>query len=695
MLPRLSERNPRDLLIAICLALGLTMWFWLDLWLGGGLIGGDVYSYYLPQKAFYADSLKQGLWPFWNPLVGHGYPLVGESQTGVFYPPTWLLYRLLDLNTAYNLNHLFHYVLAFLATVALARDLNISLRGAILTGLIFVYGWFPPRCCWEWAIITGAYLPLNLWLLRRYYLRQEPLYLWGLATGTGLQLLAGHYNLAFITLLGLLAWGVYESLAPRAMGREGVPARFSLLPFFAILLGVGLASIQLFPTWELKRESQRETQGNTRIPAFDPAVGHLPPRSLSQVIAPWLWYGDMSVLNQKLNSPHRLSHPAETNPVEAHLYFSLTGLLLAGMGGWSLTRRASADEQRLRMHAAIGILAVVYATGWLLPITAHLPGFSYFRGPGRFTVLTALAVGLWAARGWDVLAGKLAPALRNGIWAVLFVAMVLEFSWVSQRVTYTYMVPETPVDHRKESVIGTMLGDQSPPARLFAPGANLPTLTGVAATPVYLGLGPQAYFDPLLTLPLGDTSVPFGAAPSLEQIAWLRRAGVTHILGFAPPAPDRPELRLIWSGYDPVLNPAWGRREPLYLSILSETRGRAAWQNLDGISSQAEGIRWQTYRPDLVELVVSTPRENVLILTDLLDPNWQLYVNGEPRNTLPIEGMFRGAELSPGQSFVQWRYEPWGIFIGLWLSVAGITIWLLWGTRSLFSSISPLLFTSR
>ncbi|MBW3543325.1 MAG: hypothetical protein KY476_23980, partial [Planctomycetes bacterium] len=61
-------------LLAAAAALGLTFAFWPALWRGGGLIGGDIYSYFLPQKVFYAEKLREGELPLWNPLAGHGYP---------------------------------------------------------------------------------------------------------------------------------------------------------------------------------------------------------------------------------------------------------------------------------------------------------------------------------------------------------------------------------------------------------------------------------------------------------------------------------------------------------------------------------------------------------------------------------------------------------------------------------------------
>src|SRR6187399_2783481 len=103
-------------------AVGLTLVFWLALWTGGGLVGSDIYAYFLPQKAFFAEQLRDGAIPIWNNLIGWGYPQLAESQTGVFYPLNLPLYYWLDLNTAFNASQIVHYVLAFVFAWMLARE---------------------------------------------------------------------------------------------------------------------------------------------------------------------------------------------------------------------------------------------------------------------------------------------------------------------------------------------------------------------------------------------------------------------------------------------------------------------------------------------------------------------------------------------------------------------------------------------
>ncbi|MEE3285514.1 MAG: hypothetical protein VX311_13110, partial [Planctomycetota bacterium] len=196
----------RFTLLVWLLGIALAGLFWWPLVTGGGFVGGDIYSYYFPQKTFYAEQLQQGHSPFWNDRVGHGYPMLAESQAGVFYPPHLALYTWLEVNTAYSLSHLLHYVLAFVFTVGYARRFGIPRFGALLAGLVYVYGWFPTRSCWEWAIIGGTWLPAALWSVECLLQTRRWRFAGLLAGILWIQMMAGHFQLAWITQLVLVVY---------------------------------------------------------------------------------------------------------------------------------------------------------------------------------------------------------------------------------------------------------------------------------------------------------------------------------------------------------------------------------------------------------------------------------------------------------------------------------------------------------
>ncbi len=60
-------------------AIGFTLLFWWPLACGGGLVGGDTYRYFLPQKVVYAELLHRHELPLWNSWVGFGYPTGRET----------------------------------------------------------------------------------------------------------------------------------------------------------------------------------------------------------------------------------------------------------------------------------------------------------------------------------------------------------------------------------------------------------------------------------------------------------------------------------------------------------------------------------------------------------------------------------------------------------------------------------------
>jgi hypothetical protein len=749
--------------LATCgLALGLTLVFWLPIWCGAGFVGGDIYSYFFPQKVIYAEALQAGELPLWNDRAGFGYPLLAESQTGIFYPPNLVLYRLLDPHTAFHVSFLLHYFVAFVFASVAARRLGIGLLPSWLTALVYVYGWFPPRTCVEWAIIGGTWLPAALWCAEGFLSSR----LWRYAIGLGgilaMQLLAGHFQIAWFTLLLLAAyvparvfWFGDRGHQPSAIGHQPDttdqkpvihPWRVTIVAYVAITCGLSLAAVQLLPTYELKVRSQRATVGRDHELDF----GAIPPWYWTQVFRPSHWYSPLTDRETAFRESPPLGR-SRTNSAEAHLYFGAVPLLLALIGIAGSTRRECVTQ----FWIVLAALSWLYTSGWLLPITRHLPGFNYFQGAGRYGVLTTFAVAMlaglaldrflrepvasrkstvvlligavWSASVWfflgdDVAAvvsqlqisnplvvssskaaatnGPLLELVRVGVLLTLVIAPLVALWWCSERasgadarfvllgwlllttavefwtisrlVTFAPIIESPPLKLLAESPVRRTLLEAAktrPTLRLFAPGANLPSTLGVPSAPVYLTFGPAEYVDESLQLPVveGTTVVP----GTQQQLDWLRRVGVTHVLCFEPPAMAS-AMKLVWKGDDPFLNRAWGRAgQPLFLYEIEHSLGRLQLQSANG--ERREPNSWQMTafesRADAVECAVEIHEAGVLLLADLDYPGWSVTVDGRPAESLRVDGQFRGVRLDPGSHRVIWSYRPrsvrWGTAISL------------------------------
>ena len=110
MLPTVDRRQ-----FPLILALILVGTILGGLLVGYEPVGGDPDRMYRPLKSELARALGENRLPFWSERFGLGVPLVAESHVAAFYPPNLVLYRVLDVSTAYRLSMWLHY-LALVAT---------------------------------------------------------------------------------------------------------------------------------------------------------------------------------------------------------------------------------------------------------------------------------------------------------------------------------------------------------------------------------------------------------------------------------------------------------------------------------------------------------------------------------------------------------------------------------------------------
>jgi hypothetical protein len=777
-----SSFHFKTCLLYFLIATGLTLLFWLPLWFGGGFVGGDLYSYFFPQKILYAESLQQLEIPFWNNRTGWGYPLIGESQTGVFYPFNLLLYQIFSPNNAYHFNQIIHYIIAFITTILFARRTGISKSSSILAALIFVYGWFPARACVEWGIVTGAWLPVTLFCLESFLQSKLWRYLVLLSAAICLQLLAGHFELAFLTqltLVGYLLLRLFLKSTPASSSskesnskknnqknkQKKIKANVDSLDFISastnrnklkliaitflfIFLGGMLASVQLLPTYELKKRSQRDSINKNHELEF----GSIPIWYMEQIVRPAKWYSLLVNRNKEFQK-HPPVNQARTNEVEAHLYF---GLIPIGFVFWSIWYSFKSKDSRSIIWMIIGLLFGLYTTGILLMVTKYLPGFQYFQGPGRYGIVTTLAVAMVAGLALDrfldqkftkpksimllivllysfyscwslssdtdflhskfggthkYLFGSL--TLNSSFWlfisfagflgmlaglfflsnqtdqskqkgkmlviAAIVLATFSEFWIISRNITFVTMVQDPPITHLSESPVKKILAESDQPVRMWSPGANFPNVLGCSSIPVYLTFGPSVYFDEKWNMPHSENGIK--EDPAQGQIHWLKNNGITHLLSYEPLNEKNWQMKLLWKGFDPVLNPAWARfREPIYLYQIENALGRA-WL-VDPTESNRvlknSNSKITKYHANEVQIDVNTPKLSRLILADLKFPGWNVYVDGkqiEQKSEDSVKDtIFREVNLNPGKHQVVWKYQSESIYWGTVLSLIAFFI---------------------
>jgi hypothetical protein len=278
------------LLLALSLA-----FYWKILFTDEAMFPWDAADYFYPTFGFVHEQLRHLRLPLWNPFVLSGYPIVGDIQAQIFYPPNWLFvllspfsplpYRLVEIQA------ILHMTLGGFFLYLLAREFVENKTAAFLGGVLFAFGGaMVARTQHINAIAAMAWSPLIFLLARRGLLYKDGLY--GAAAGIcfGIQLLAGRWQTSLYLGLLLLLYFAYEACAG--------PLRSKLWPHWITSLGViaglgaALAMVQIIPCYQLGVESIRSyvnywevTAGNdprflwtSFIPNFFGGINEFPQR---------------------------------------------------------------------------------------------------------------------------------------------------------------------------------------------------------------------------------------------------------------------------------------------------------------------------------------------------------------------------------------------------------------------------------
>jgi hypothetical protein len=405
-------------------------WLWLagllviiSLSLADGLLGNvvayerDTAVFYFPLMSWVGQQLQQGHFPLWTPQFFGGYPIFADGEIGLAYPPALLALLSLPPDRAFIALRLVHLCLAGAGMFALARLWRLPYPSALLAGLVFSLGSFlQAQIHHENIVRTASWLPLVLACIEKGlqtagWRRQLR---WSLlaAVALGMAGLSLHSQVLVMELLVLTAYAAMRwAIGPLAYGdghdrtwpapgsseestydevpldRVGRPWLRRLLVVLrvcapAVVLGIGLAAVEILPLLELASFSAR---GNG-IPYSQAAAYSVTPIGLLQLVFPYLFRG-----------PGSLQWGLWTH-WESYVFIGLAPLVLAAIALLCVRRREVAA------WGIIGGVGLVLALGQYSPLNLDyylwlVPGLSGLRAPGRFTFLVVLAGAMLAGYG--------------------------------------------------------------------------------------------------------------------------------------------------------------------------------------------------------------------------------------------------------------------------------------------------------
>lgn len=241
-------------------------------------------------KYLVVEGLRDLSLPLWNPYEMGGKPLLGNFQSGVFYPVN-LLFFIFDFKTAWALFIIFSQLIGAFFMYAYLRILEKSHSARIFGAITFVFSGF--LIAWyEWGTVAHAFLwlPFCLYLCEKIEKERNKskslVVKYGLFLGAGFafSLFAGHPQ---TTLYLIILTFVYFLLVTKLSWRSKFTAIASSVVIFSIVSFVQIYQGLFFMANSLRGLDQIYT----RVEGW-----FVPYQNIIQFIAPD-FFGNPSTLN--------------------------------------------------------------------------------------------------------------------------------------------------------------------------------------------------------------------------------------------------------------------------------------------------------------------------------------------------------------------------------------------------------------
>ena len=382
-----SRSRRWDVTAVVCLVVGMSLLYWPlitpDQARRASFPEGDFYDQFYAFARYEHSRLWAGELPLWNPYTFGGHPFLADIQSAVFYPPS-LLVMLLSGPGEFSpqwliAESLVHTCLGALLTYLFVRRLtafsedSVSIVAAVLSALTFGLGGYltsyPPL---QLAVLeTQVWLPLILLLLDLGIVERRWTPILGAGVAWGVALLAGHPQSAMYVVYCALAYGLFRTFESRRAWIWRLAANVTW-----IVIGVGIAAVQVLPSWEFMQLSVRSGL------SYEELKGGFALRDLVQAFLP-------GVLT--LWSP---------------VYVGIGALVLVGaafLGAFSARGNRSLRAQVIfwGLLVLVSTLLSLGGNAFLYPLFYRIvPGFNLFRSQERAIYLASFGLSILAGYGW-------------------------------------------------------------------------------------------------------------------------------------------------------------------------------------------------------------------------------------------------------------------------------------------------------
>lgn len=345
----------------------------------------------IPWKSLAVSLEKQFQLPLWNPYSFGGYPLLGNFQTGAFYPLN-ILFFLLPFSFAWSIFILLQPILGGISLYVYLRNVKLHPLASILGGVAFAFSGF--SVVWlEWGNVmhTLLWLPILLLAIDKIFVYRRSKIAWYSIYFLALifSFLAGHLQMFFYMVVLV---HVYLFLRWYLLDRTLKPWYWGVSFAMGALV---LTSIQWIPTLQFILHSARNMDQNY----LTTEGWFLPYQHLLQFIIPDFF-----------GNPATLNYWGVWNYAEFVGYIGILPLLFA------LFATFFRHDKKTWFFAGMTLGALLFALPTplgIVPFVLHIPFLSTSQ-PTRLIGIVDFCLPVLAALGLDAF-------MKKKIWAILWI----------------------------------------------------------------------------------------------------------------------------------------------------------------------------------------------------------------------------------------------------------------------------------
>lgn len=364
---------------------------------GWAPVAYDFVNYMWPSRHYLLEAWRQGRWlPLWNPDMMLGFPFLADLQNGVLYPPS-LLFLWLPTEGGLAWTLALHLGLAGAGMYSFAlKTLRLGRPGSAATALTFMFSAFMTYHMEHLTFVTVlAWAPWLLLAVDRLLRRPRAWLVAATALLTALIVLAGNAQPVYWTALILAVVAVCGLVHRLRRGGVTDVLRSAAAALGAGALGFAISAAQILPTAELVSQSIRN-------------------RGLTLTAG-----GSSSAGAYSLPFKHLLGYTLPEYALQQSPEYA------GGVGVVALVLAALVLVTRWRRPGVVLLallcpLAVWAATGpaghFYDVLYSLLPGFNFFRVPGRMVFFSTFALAVLAGMGTRTALQLLRAARRRPRW---------------------------------------------------------------------------------------------------------------------------------------------------------------------------------------------------------------------------------------------------------------------------------------